>query len=195
MIKILQSYFLKSLSFSATGCLSSGCHDRTPQMEWLKQYIQLCSSLFWRLKSKVPPCGFPVRAPRLLTCSPSLSSSSYEADDSHHEVPTLVIQANPNYLPEGPICKYNHISGLGFNVGIWVGHTNIQSTTHTLTDKCSMPEICFKITTGLEGMGGGIKKQDWPLSCWNWVTGLEGFFILFFFNTSLQVSIIKRLRC
>lgn len=191
MIKILQSCFLKSLSFRATGCLSSGCHDRTPQVEWLKQCIQLFPSSFWRLKTKVPPCGFPGRAPPLLTCSLSLSSS-YEADD---EVPTHVIQANPNYLPEGPVCKYDHISGLGFSVGICVGHTNLQSTTHTGTDKCSMPEICFKITTGLEEMGGGIKNQDCPLCCWNWVTGLEGFFILFFFNTSFQASIIKRLRC
>lgn len=69
-------------------------------------------------------------------------------------------QANPNYLTEGPICKYDHITGLGFSVGIWVGHTNIQSIKHTLTNKCLMPEICFKITTGLEGMGGGIKNKS-----------------------------------
>lgn len=45
--------------------------------------------------------------------------------------PTLMTPFNLNYLLRGSISKYSHTVGLGFNIGIGVGHT-IQLVTREL---------------------------------------------------------------
>ena len=63
-----------------------------------------------------------------------------------------MISSNLKY-PKGPISRYYHSAGWGFNIEIW-GHANIQYIAHSLTsDEASEIVDWFMDSTHSQGYG------------------------------------------